>query len=1583
MAFIQSDTYVVPHDKGKGGSGRATYVYNNGGGSNYNSMNASSINASQAVLDYITAKGITANDANITYLMTKEGQIIKLSGNELYYKSGYIGDLTTDSLNVSKIKADEIEALKGYIDTLNSKNITTEYLTVTKQAHFFELIIDKIRSVGGTIILTATDSILDKVYAYDSSNNLLGIDDFSTLSNSTLSTIHHFDVYWRADLDGESSVAARRKLENSWVVGDQALCQSFNNVSTGKNYDVANKYYWRYVRGILDDKYINLVTGEMRDIEDGNGDPVNLPTSLEFRIGIGSVYTQLNSESEYEASKIRWTVTPQSQDVTWISVTNGTYDTYGKFITATRDLGIQLTPNPYSTDNYEFITKKIDLYIAQYSDALHKADNINVGIYYKDGSFSFFPDVQTSNSYTVTLELPNANAPIESIVIVSTNEIQWHLCHGIVLSNYNSTQVDNYDNIMPVSDSNKTVFLASCPGPGDNIVQLGYRSNGADDPNNSRQNAIIISAYNTPDKGGMYNGNLIRAVVPPSYAQYEGINDFNLYLHRKTFMDGKGSTFHGDFILTGGTNIIDKIDEKVNADYWKNSKILTDKSNISIVYDRETTVSTITPSSLSFSILYYSAPNTASNVTIIPEGYRVVFKAYTKNGEYTGETLHYTNPSSLSSFTTSTFLNQLIDYGGITVNDLRTLNVTLYKGSAIDSNYIDSINVPIIYTENAKDGDDGDDGETTEVIKLSPNKEILIAELITSAGNQTPCYLHCELDYSIIKVEGDTISSLNWNNYKMKLTAYNRRFNTDLTNGYLWSTTVTTGTYVAKDDPNDGAEANNLLKYINPESSYSSNYYRDYMTCSSKECIGGTNPPDLSSRCPYYLKVQLIDNADTKVYDERIVYVEIEHNTAWIKTEDFIKSIAGDGTITENWLNKHYTKFEQTANGFNILVNNTMIAQAEWDQDASEYKITNINIDDSVIESVVSREYATKEYVQGEIQEQLGDYNSFRTIVNLYDTSTGTQDTETIGNFAGDNDTYYPVFIDAHNTNVTENGPLLTCQVDCALDEFSYQNYNRPSWGGIYNAPPNNNRGVALLCNFSAMTNNKGEWNGNVNNVYINSYELKWTRKATGTYNPSTHSDGKVYDEWYDPDNTRNNIIVLGTIRQGYGKIGFYLRGGAKYNIRYTWPNINVSVMKSGDPSVSLGGHTYQIRSGAENSNVVVPELDRLWKSQIKQTAEEISLSVWKGTSQEDLKRTGIDITNGKIELTADNTDINGNLNIYNANEGLSVYDSNNNPKISILNRSLGNNPQEISNESYIVERLDDELSAGTSSINFTNTINLGTFKNGTTVTLSNFNITIGLFEEDSNGGFAGTTASISSLSISYSGVKTGSQSSTGAMSGLNNYSFTGDGNNKVLNLSITGTLTNYNSSHKYLIRAKINGKVSYTSTQGVLIGTDGIAYQSNNAVAWFANGQNIIQSNNDDNSKVGIIKVTDGKIQRNGPRNPSKYGDISSIIPVTNVHNGTYNATNDDAFILCSSSGVGGSNIASIYLPGGDNAIIGKVFYVKNLEPAYTCTVYVENNGDIYAPVDDEPLKDVNVECHSFMFVCVGRSEYVAFYCG
>jgi hypothetical protein len=42
-----------------------------------------------------------------------------------------------------------LEAAKAYIKDLLSDNITVDTLTVTKAAHFFSLIIDEIKSVGG------------------------------------------------------------------------------------------------------------------------------------------------------------------------------------------------------------------------------------------------------------------------------------------------------------------------------------------------------------------------------------------------------------------------------------------------------------------------------------------------------------------------------------------------------------------------------------------------------------------------------------------------------------------------------------------------------------------------------------------------------------------------------------------------------------------------------------------------------------------------------------------------------------------------------------------------------------------------------------------------------------------------------------------------------------------------------------------------------------------------------------------------------------------------------------------------------------------------------------------------------------------------------------------------------------------------------------------------------------------------------------------------------------------------------------------------------------------------------------------
>lgn len=109
----------------------------------------------------------------------------------------------------------------------NSDTITTKNLKVTGQAHFFELIIDKIKAAGGAALFTPADGFtIDYVegpISYDSGSK------------------HYYNLLWRAT-DGNGN--ARK---NMWKAGDQALCMSFNQAKTGTSFNVSNKYYWALV----------------------------------------------------------------------------------------------------------------------------------------------------------------------------------------------------------------------------------------------------------------------------------------------------------------------------------------------------------------------------------------------------------------------------------------------------------------------------------------------------------------------------------------------------------------------------------------------------------------------------------------------------------------------------------------------------------------------------------------------------------------------------------------------------------------------------------------------------------------------------------------------------------------------------------------------------------------------------------------------------------------------------------------------------------------------------------------------------------------------------------------------------------------------------------------------------------------------------------------------------------------------------------------------------------------------------------------------------------------------------------------
>ena len=139
----------------------------------------------------------------------------------------------------------EVNGKSNFTDDMTATNITVDYLTVTKLAHFFELIIDKIRASQGQIIITDANAKIDYVEKVDGVSRL----------------------YWRADSENMSNLSI-----NEFVKGDQIVCQTFNRAQMYKNEDgsyqgfsVSNKYYWVVCSGVGH--------GAVRDFPDQYGNP--------------------------------------------------------------------------------------------------------------------------------------------------------------------------------------------------------------------------------------------------------------------------------------------------------------------------------------------------------------------------------------------------------------------------------------------------------------------------------------------------------------------------------------------------------------------------------------------------------------------------------------------------------------------------------------------------------------------------------------------------------------------------------------------------------------------------------------------------------------------------------------------------------------------------------------------------------------------------------------------------------------------------------------------------------------------------------------------------------------------------------------------------------------------------------------------------------------------------------------------------------------------------------------------------------------------------------------------------------------
>lgn len=173
---------------------------------NGNTVNAETINGGDVNATYVTTDGIEAND----------GAIDELHTNTITSTSADIDNATID-----EVSGNTATYTNGNITNLSSSTIDVQDLNVNGTAHFFQLVIDKIKASGGSVILSPADGfVIDKV---ERNGN-------------------YYILLWRASHDGKA-------IANTWEVGDQCICQTIN-AAEGTSYNVSNKYYWAVVRQV-------------------------------------------------------------------------------------------------------------------------------------------------------------------------------------------------------------------------------------------------------------------------------------------------------------------------------------------------------------------------------------------------------------------------------------------------------------------------------------------------------------------------------------------------------------------------------------------------------------------------------------------------------------------------------------------------------------------------------------------------------------------------------------------------------------------------------------------------------------------------------------------------------------------------------------------------------------------------------------------------------------------------------------------------------------------------------------------------------------------------------------------------------------------------------------------------------------------------------------------------------------------------------------------------------------------------------------------------------------------------------------
>ena len=386
---------------------------------------------------------------------------ITTDGNVNFHGNlNFLGEYDSDDDLRGNLNIGNVNAVNGHFkemntDILKAAEAYINNLTVTGSAHFFELIIDKIRSVGGAIMLTPGDGF--ELWGYN------------------LSGENNINLWWvRDDVKGAKY--------NHWKVDDQALCKTFDDSVIGQSTYIKNKNWWAKVVAVNESPTwcVKLGTDEYNP---------DLVTSLPNNTYYNNTHSYLRKTDFIPSDKYVY-VYIESEIVGGIPV-------YHRDRWISNEEYFNLSDSDKSKYEYS------QLYIHQN----------------EDGSVIQITKLQYENTEPINTDL----------LVYDNKEKSWRLlrdfckadCKSCFSITIDKTQCSP-DSKFGVSGSNYTAYVFQ---EGDNIVMLGNQTDA------NRQNAIYLNA-------GAQGDSLDTDIRPPFFAQYKGINDFNLTNHRLTWFSG-------------------------------------------------------------------------------------------------------------------------------------------------------------------------------------------------------------------------------------------------------------------------------------------------------------------------------------------------------------------------------------------------------------------------------------------------------------------------------------------------------------------------------------------------------------------------------------------------------------------------------------------------------------------------------------------------------------------------------------------------------------------------------------------------------------------------------------------------------------------------------------------------------------------------------------------------------------------------------------------------------------------------------------------------------------------------------------